>query len=195
MKLRTDNFLRNGGHRRMDEAVTALVNKNPDALDVIATHVRESYVADPLFISTQVVGMWHQDESVHAKVQEMALNFSDAQNEIEFMTHFLSYPPLALAAAISLRSAKIHPKEFYLVCDHTELKPGCEAVALCIFRSMVERYSNQHEHLSICLQPALHHVEMGFRRQVFCSDDGTSTPSYSHHDLTAVYNHIYLFLN
>lgn len=191
MKLKTDEFLREGGNRKMERVVTALVEKYPEALDILVKHVRENYVPDHAFVSNQVVEMWHKDAGIHALVAELTGKYSDAENEIQFLTHFFSYAPLVLTASIALRFDKIHPKDFFLVCDRTRNMGGPEATSLAIARMMVERLIGQRGVYNTSLEPIMHHTSMGFRRQAFTSDDGP--PTYDHYDLVAAYNHFYLF--
>lgn len=191
MELKTNEFLREGGNRKMERVVTALVEKYPEALDILVKHVRENYVPDHAFVSNQVVEMWHKDVGIHALVAELTGKYSDAENEIQFLTHFFSYAPLVLTASIALRFDKIHPKDFFLVCDRTRNMGGPEAASLEIIRMMVERLTAKHGAYHSSLEPIMLHTLMGFRRQAFTSDDGP--PTYDHYDLVAAYNHFYLF--
>lgn len=177
----------------MNQIITALVGKYPQALDNLVKHVRENYVPHEGAVSNQVVEMWHKDVNIQPMVTELMVNYSDAENEIEFLTRFFSYAPLVLAASIALRFDKIHPKDFFLVCDRTQCKPAMEACALAILRSMAERCAGQRTANNTFLEPVLNYTELGFRRQVFSSDQ--CPPHYQHHELVAAYNHIYLFLS
>lgn len=191
LKLKTDEFLREGGHTKMERVVTALVQKYPEALEILVKHVRECYVPDHAFVSNQVVEMWHKDDGIHALVAELSGKYSDAKNEIEFLTYFFSYGPLVLIASIALSANKIHPKDFFLVCDRTRNAGGPEATSLAITRLMVERLTAQRGAYNTSLEPIMHHTSMGFRRQALTSDE--NPPTYDHHDLVAAYNHFYLF--